>query len=112
MFDPNPKRRLLMKSASSAASGSGQQPVQRPATDSETEPPAEISMEIDDGTKGALPSVKGPNTRRRVAENTFPAEIQPSSPQWQTPLKKVRITSVEQVELGSMMELSVSGHVL
>ena len=34
--DPNPKRRLLRKSASSAASGSGQQGAKRPATDTES----------------------------------------------------------------------------
>ena len=31
--DPNPKRRLLMKSASSTSSGSGQQSAKRPAGD-------------------------------------------------------------------------------
>ena len=65
-----------MKSASSAASGSGQQHVQRSATDVEAEPPTEVSMEIDACKGGALPSVMGPNTRRTFAEKTSPAEAQ------------------------------------
>ena len=43
----NPKRRLLMKSASSAASGSGQRRVKRSAADAE--PEAQIEMGIDWG---------------------------------------------------------------
>ena len=77
--DPNPKRRLFMKSASSAASGSGQQQVQRPATELETKPPTEVSKEIDDGNRGALPSFNGPNTTRRIAEKPLLEEAQPSS---------------------------------
>ena len=88
-LDPNPKRRLLMKSASSAASGSGQEEVQRSATDVEAEPPAEVSMEIKCSKRGALPSAMGPNTRRRIAERTSPAEAQTSSlARSDSPLKK------------------------
>ena len=35
--DPNPKKRFLMRSASTPASGSGQRQVQRPATDAKDE---------------------------------------------------------------------------
>ena len=68
-----------MKSASSAASGSGRQQVQRPATDAKDEPRTGASMEIDEGKGGALPSVMEPNTRGRIAEKTFPAKVQTSS---------------------------------
>ena len=68
-----------MKSASSAASGSGRQQVQRPATDAKDEPRTGASMEIDEGKGGALPSVMEPNTRGRFAEKTFPAKVQTSS---------------------------------
>ena len=68
-----------MESASSAARDSGQQQVQEPAPDVEGEPPTGVSMEIDDGKRGALPSVMGTNTRRRLAEITSPAETQPRS---------------------------------
>ena len=63
MPDPNPKRRLFMKLASSAASGSWQQQVQRPATNVEAEPLVAVSMEIDDdGKRGALSRVIGTYT--------------------------------------------------
>ena len=44
--DPNPNKRLLMKSASSAASGSGQQRVMRSATDTVPEALIGVPMEI------------------------------------------------------------------
>ena len=43
-----------MKSASSAASDSGQRQTQR-----KDEPPTEVFMEVDEGKRGALPSVTG-----------------------------------------------------
>ena len=64
-----------MKAASSAASGIGHKQVVS-ATDVEAEAPTEVSMEIDDGTKGASPVTMGPNTRRRIAKKTSPAEAQ------------------------------------
>ena len=42
-------------------------------------PPKEVSTEIEDGKRGALPSVMGPNIRWRIAEKTSPAEAQTSS---------------------------------
>ena len=41
--------------------------------------PPEISMEIRDGKTSALPSVMGPNTRRRTAEKNHLTEAQTSS---------------------------------
>ena len=48
-----------MKSASEAASSRGQTQVQESATYVEAETPTEVSMEIDDGKEGALPSANG-----------------------------------------------------
>ena len=45
-LDPNPQKRLLMKSASSAASGTGQQWVKKSATDAESEAPIDVPMEM------------------------------------------------------------------
>ena len=77
-------------------------------------------MEIHDGRSGALPSVMGPNTRRRIAERTPPAEAQTSNSAASITTegvdghreKALRIASVEQVELDHIMELSATGHVL
>ena len=92
----------------------------RPATDGGAEPPTEVSIETDDGRSCVLPSVTGPNTRRRIAENTFLAENQTSS--FAVAIitqegndgyrdKTMWIANVEQVELRGIMELSVSGRV-
>ena len=43
---PNPKKRLLVRSALSAANGSGQQHVKRSTTDAEPEAPIEILVEM------------------------------------------------------------------
>ena len=92
----------------------------RPATDGEAEPPTEVSIETDDGRRGVLPSVTGPNTRRTIAENTSLAEDQTSSSAVAIITqegndgyrdKAVWIANVEQVELRGIMELSVSGRV-
>ena len=56
--DPNPKRRLLMKSVSSAASGSGQQRVKRSSTDAEPEVQIGVLMEMGIGESAALPRTK------------------------------------------------------
>ena len=103
-----------MKSASSAARGSGQQLVQRPATDVEAEAPTDISMEIDDGKRGAQLRVMGPNTRNRIAEKTCLAEAQTSTSAVAITTQEeidgyreraMRIAIVGWVELGSTMDL-------
>ena len=66
--DPNPKRRLFMESA---PSGSQRQWTITGA--------AATSKSVDDGKRGALPSVMEANTRPRVAEKASLAETQPSS---------------------------------
>ena len=64
--DPNQKRRLLMKSASSTASGSGQQRVKRSATEAQIGVPVEMGID----ESAALPSALAANTRRRFAEKS------------------------------------------
>ena len=65
-----------MKLALSGARCSGQQQqVQRPAANVEAEPRTEVSMEIGDGKRCALPNVMVWNTRRRIAEKTSLAEV-------------------------------------
>ena len=78
--NPNLKWKLLMESALSAASGSGQQQLQMPATELETEATTgEHQWRSTTGKRGALPSVMGSNTRRRNAEKNSAAEAQTSS---------------------------------
>ena len=64
--DPNPKRRLLMKSASLTASGSGLQRENRPIPDGESRVQAEDMSETGTGEGTALPATPSVNTRRRI----------------------------------------------
>ena len=62
-----------MKSASSAASGTGPQHGRGQLLTWHQEH-TEVSMETDAGTRGALPSVMGANTTRGIAEKNFSGE--------------------------------------
>ena len=109
-LDPNPKEETVRRR---------QQPA---ATDAEAEAPTEVVMEIGPERKrGVLPSAMGANTKRRIAEITLLAEIQPSTSAAAITTQErvdgsceqaMKIASVEQVESGNIMELSVAGHVL
>ena len=100
--DPNLKKRLLMDTASSAPSGSGQQRAKRAAADAV--PEADESA--------ALPSAFAANTRRRIAEKSAPVAVTTHEGIDGYLEKAMRMASVEQVEWGTIMELSITGHVL
>ena len=110
--DPNPKKRLLMMSASSVASGIGQQRVKRSATDEVTEAQNGIPMEMVTDERVRLPSALAANTRRRIAEQSTPVAITVQEIVDGYREKAMRIASVEHVELGNIMELSITAHVL
>ena len=55
------------------------------------EPPTQVSVDIDDGKRGTLPSVMGPNTRRKIAQETLQAEAQTGS-------SAVVVTSQERID--------------
>ena len=76
--DLNPKKRLLIHLASSAASGGGQHRVKRSATDAEPEAQIGVPMEMGIGESAALPSALTANTRRIF----FRSQLQ-----WQSPRK-------------------------
>ena len=59
-----------------------------------------------------LPSASAANTGRSIAEKSDPAAVITQEEIDGYREKSLRIASVEQVELGSIMELSVTGHVL
>ena len=93
--EANPKRRLLMKSASLTASGSGQQRQK--------------------GAIGALaksPAAPSANIPRRIAVKSEPVAVTTQEAVDGRREKAMRIASVEQIELGNIMELSITGQVL
>ena len=61
-----------VKSAWSAASGSGQQRVKRSAIDAEPEAQIGVPMEMGTDESAVLPSALATNTRRRIAEKSNP----------------------------------------
>ena len=108
--DPNPKRRMLMKSASSTASGSGQQRKKRPIPDGESRMQVNNTSETGTGEGTALPAAPSANTRRRIVVKSEPMAVTTQEAAGDRE-KAMRIASVEQIELGNMMELSITGHV-
>ena len=119
---PNPKKRLLVRSALSAASGSGQQHVKKSATDAEPEAPIEVPVEMGTDKRVAWPNDLAANTRRRIAEKSFPTEIHPirstiaittqERADGRLEKKTMRIANVEKVEMDNILELSVTFNVL
>ena len=103
---------MLLKSASSTASGSGQQSVKRPVTDTESGMQTGDSLEMGTGESTTLLGASSANTRRRFGVKSEPVAV--TTPEAVDGYREqaMRITSVEQVELGNNMELSVIGHVL
>ena len=111
--DPNPKRRVLMKSASSTASGSGQQREKRPIPDGESRMQVEDMSETGTGEGTALPAAPSANTRRRIVVKSEPMAVTTQEAVDGSREKKaMRIASVQQVELGNIMELPITGQVL
>ena len=110
--DPNPKRRLLMKSASSAASSSGQQREKKPTPDGELRTQAEGMSEMGTSEGTALPAAPSANTRRRIVVKSEPMAVTTQEAVDGYREKARRIASVEQIELGNIMELSITGQVL
>ena len=110
--DPNPKRRILMKSASSTASSSGQQREKRPIPDRESRMQVEDMSETRTGEGTALPGVPSANTRRRIVAKSEPMAVTTQEAVDGYREKAMRIASIEHIELGNIMELSIMGQVL
>ena len=64
--EANPKRRLLMKSASLTACGSGQRKEKRSIPDDESGMQVEDTSETGTGESTALPAAPSANIRRRI----------------------------------------------
>ena len=110
--EANPKRRLLMKSASLTASGSGQQRQKRSIPDDESGMQVEDTPETGTGEGTASPAAPSANIRRRIAVKSEPVAVTTQEAIDGHCEKAVGIASVEQIELGNIMELSITGHLL
>ena len=104
--EANPKRTLLTKSASLTAGGSGQQRQKRSIPDDESGTQVEDTPET--GT-GEPPSA---NIRRRIVVKSEPVVVTTQEAVDGHCENAMRIASVEQIELGNIMELSITGQVL
>ena len=110
--EANPKRRLLMKSASLTASGSGQQRQKRSIPDDESGMQVEDTPETGTGEGTASPVAPPRNIRRRIALKSEPVAVTTQETIDGHCEKAMRIASVEQIELDSIMEISIMGQVL
>ena len=104
--DPNPKRRMFMKSASLTASGFGQQKEGKAIADDESGMLVELKTSWRSTMKRAEPpGVSSTNTRRRCNEVAHKKQLTGTD-------TAMRIKSVEHIGLGSIMELSITGQVI
>ena len=110
--EANPKRRLLMKSASLTASGSGQPRQKRSIPDDESRMQVEDTSETGTGEGTALPAAPSANTRRRIVVKSEPVAVTTQEAVDGHCEKAMRIASVEHIELGNIMEMSITGQVL
>ena len=110
--DPNPKRRLLMKSASPTATGCGQQRERKAIPEGESRMQVEDKPEIDTEERAETPGAPSPNNRRRIGTKSEPMAVTTQEAVDGYREKAMRIASVERTQLGSIMELSITGQVL
>ena len=110
--DPNPKRRLLMQSASLTASGSGRHGQGKAIPDDESGRQVEDKPETDNEERAEPPGVSSTYTKRRIAVNSKPRGVTTQEAVDGYREKAMRIESVELIELGSIMELPITGQVL
>ena len=109
--DPNPKRMLIIKSASTTASwsGSGQERERRAIPDDVSRLQIEDKLEIDNEERAEPPGAPSTSIRRRIALKSEPRAVTTQEAVDGYREKAMRIECVEQIELGSIMELSITG---
>ena len=110
--DVNSKRRLLMKSTPLTASNSGEEGRKRSIPDDESRMQVEDTQKTDIGEGEASPATASANIRRRIAMKSEPEAVTTQEALDGSREKVMRIASVEQIELGNLMELSITGQVL
>ena len=99
--DPDPKKRLLMQSAPSAASDSGQQGEKRSVTGTESGARAGDPLEMGTG-ESTIPIAPPASTRRRIVTESEPVAVTTQEAVDGCREKAMRIASIEQVELESI----------
>ena len=111
--DPNPKRRMLMKSASlTASSSSGHSREKR------TKPDEESKMQVESASMPTInestetPETLEANTRKRIIGKSEPVAVTTQEEIDGYREKARRIANVEQIELGNIMELSITSQLL
>ena len=109
--DPNPKETITHEVSFASSQRQWQQRAKRSAADAELEGRMGVAMDMCSDESAALPSALAANTRRRVAVNTAPVAVTTQEGIDGYREKAMMIASVEQVELGNIMELSITGHV-
>ena len=110
--DPNPKRRLLLKSTSLSASSSGHKRERRSTSDGESRMQVEDTSMARTSEGTAVPETQSANTRRRIVGKSEPVAVTAQEAIDGYREKARRIASVEQIELGNIMELSITGQLL
>ena len=101
-----------MKSASMTASCSGQQKERRSIPDGESRMQVEDTSETGTGESTALLAAPSANTRRRIVVKSEPVAVTTQDAVDGHCEKAMWIASVEQIEMGNIMELSITGQAL
>ena len=104
--DPNPKRGLLTKSASSTARGSGQQTERKSIPDDESRMQVEDTLEMGTGESTELPGAPSASTGRRIVVKSEAVAVTTQEAVDGYCEKAMRIASVEHIELGSRVRCS------
>ena len=111
--DPNPKRRMLMKSKSlTASSSSGLSGEKKAKSDIESKMQVENTLMPTPNESAELPETVDTNTRRRIVGKSEPVAVTTQEAIDGYPEKTRRIANVEQIELGNIMELSITGQMI
>ena len=111
--DPNPKRRMLMKSASlTASSSSGHSKENRTKSDEESRMQVESTSMPTINESTEPPETLEVNTRRRIIGKSEPVAVTTQEAIDGYREKARRIAKVAQIELGNIMELSITGQLL
>ena len=101
-----------MKSTPLTASSSGEPGQKRSIPDDEPGMQVEDTQKTDTGEGEVSPAAVSTNIRRRIAMKSEPAAVTTQEAIDGSRKKVMRIASVEQIELGNLMELSITGQVL
>ena len=110
--DPNPKRRMLMKSTSLTASSSGHKRERRSNSDEELRMQTEDTSMARTSEGAEVHKTQSVINRRRVVGKSEPVAVTTQEAIDGYREKARIIASVEQIELGNIMELSVNGPLL